>query len=282
MGRWGLDTASSRGLFAACLTVVLLAHPLPARAQDHGGADTDGLILPLSAFAPQDAAPEPNKPTRGFFKALGQNLVDDVKHLPRRNSVYWLVGGAAAALAIHPADHTINRHLIVPDAAAPFAPGKYIGSTQVQIAASLTTYIVGRANHKPRVQHIGMDLFEAQLLSEGIVQLTKVIVQRQRPELPDGSHYPGYSFPSGHASITFASATVLQQHLGWKAAVPTFAIATYVAASRLHDNRHFASDVVFGATTGIIIGRSVTWHGRNSYKISMLPLPGGLGGVMTW
>ena len=88
----------------------------------------------------------------------------------------------------------------------------------------------------------------------------------------------GYSFPSGHSAVTFAAATVLQQHLGWKAAVPTYLVASYVAMSRLHDNRHFASDVVAGAAEGIIIGRSVTWHGRNFYGTPMLGT--GTAGVM--
>ena len=78
--------------------------------------------------------------------------------------------------------------------------------------------------------------------------------------------------------MTFAAATVLQQHLGWKAAVPTYTLATYVAMSRLHDNRHFLSDVVAGAAEGVILGRSVTWHGRNFYASPML-LPKG-GGVL--
>ena len=49
--------------------------------------------------------------------------------------------------------------------------------------------------------------------------------------------------PSGHATVTFAAATVLQQHLGYKWAIPTYLVASYVALSRLHDNRHVASDV---------------------------------------
>jgi membrane-associated phospholipid phosphatase len=40
--------------------------------------------------------------------------------------------------------------------------------------------------------------------------------------------------------------------------------------SRLHDNRHFASDVVFGAALGVVIGRTVTFHGRNFYGSPML------------
>jgi membrane-associated phospholipid phosphatase len=232
---------------------------------------------------PQDPAPEPTKPTRGFVSALVQNLGDDIKHLPRRNSLYFLLGGGAAALAVHPADESINRHLLGSSFAdAFFAPGKYVGATEVQIGASFTTYILGRVRHQPRVQHLGMDLLEAQILTEGIVEGAKVMVRRDRPLNPDGTRYPGYSFPSGHAAVTFASATVLQQHLGWKAAVPTYVLATYVATSRLHDNRHFASDVVFGAATGIVVGRSVTWHGRNDWHLSMAALPGGLGGIIKW
>ena len=33
-------------------------------------------------------------------------------------------------------------------------------------------------------------------------------------------------------------------------------------SSRLHDNRHYLSDVVFGAAVGTIAGRTVTQHGR--------------------
>ncbi len=63
--------------------------------------------------------------------------------------------------------------------------------------------------------------------------------------------------------------------------MPTYLVASYVAISRMHDNRHFASDVAFGAADGIIIGRSVTWHGRNYYgrPTTVVPMvvPGGAG-----
>ena len=253
----------------------------PSRPPDVAATTDPGA--PTLAEAPQDPLPEPSKPTRSFFGALVHNLGDDIKHLPRRNSIYWLAGGGALALAVHPADQSLNRHLLGSSVADKFfIPGKYAGATEVQIAASLITYTVGRANHEPRVQHLGMDLLEAQILAEGIVEATKVIVRRKRPVFPDGSSTAGYSFPSGHATVTFASATVLQQHLGWRAAVPTYLLATYVATSRLHDNRHFLSDVVFGSATGIVIGRSVTWHGRNTYTLMPVPLPGGLGVVISW
>jgi membrane-associated phospholipid phosphatase len=223
---------------------------------------------------------ESAKPARGFFSALGHNLGDDVKHLPRRNTLYWFAGGAAAALAIHPEDKKINARLINSSTDGLWKPGHIIGNTAVIFGASAATYFFGRAKQYHRAQHLGMDLMEASLLSEGIVEGMKLIARRPRPiEIGTAKQSPTFSFPSGHAAITFAAATVLQQHLGYKAAIPTYAIASYVAMSRLHDNRHYASDVVFGAATGIVVGRTVTWHGRNFYASPML-VPHGAGIVL--
>jgi membrane-associated phospholipid phosphatase len=220
---------------------------------------------------------EPHKPTRSFFPALFHNLGDDVKHIPRRNTLYWLAWGTGASLAIHPADDYLNNHLSTSDTAKNiFQVGKYIGSFPVLIGTAGTTYIVGRARGSRRGQHLGMDLIEATLLADGMTQLIKVSVRRERPLRDDGTRASGFAFPSGHAAGTFAAATVLQQHLGWKWAVPTYTIASYVAMSRLVDDRHWASDVTAGAALGIIVGRSVTWHGRNFYAMPMF-VPKGSG-----
>jgi membrane-associated phospholipid phosphatase len=158
-----------------------------------------------------------------------------------------------------------------------WVPGHIIGSTPVILGGAFGAYFAGRATHITWIQHLGMDEIEATLLSEGLTEGLKVIIRRPRPLQVDGNQSNTYSFPSGHAMLTFATATVLQQHLGYRAAIPTYAIASYVAMSRLHDNRHYASDVVFGAALGVVVGRSVTFHGRNFYASPML-LPGG-GGI---
>jgi membrane-associated phospholipid phosphatase len=240
------------------------------------------FTTPLSGQAPAQQPPVQDgqkvaegeaqkKKTRRFVPALFGNLKDDIKHVPRRNSIYWLAAGSGLALAVHPLDEKINERLVGSDFAdAFFAPGKYIGSLPVLLGTGVVTWAAGRANKQPRAQHIGMDLIESALLSEGIVQGIKYSVRRDRPKNDDGTSAPGYSFPSGHSTMTFAAATVMQQHLGWKWAVPTYTLASYVAVSRLHDNRHYASDVAFGAGLGIIIGRSITWHGRHFYASPML------------
>ena len=71
---------------------------------------------------------------------------------------------------------------------------------------------------------------------------------------------------------------MLQRHFGWKAGVPAYALATYVAGSRLQENRHYVSDVMFGAAIGILAGRTVT-VGRGSSRFAVAPLAtnGGVG-----
>jgi len=230
---------------------------------------------------PAAAGEEGKKPTRKFPSALAHNLWDDAKHLPRQNSVYWLAGGGAAALAVHPLDDNINRHFAGSGATDAFwKPGQFIGNTGVLLGAGAMSYVIGRSRKSDRVQHLGMDTIEAELLSAGIVYGLKEAVRRPRPDIAEAHPASGFSFPSGHAASTFAAATVLQQHLGYKAGIPTYLVASYVAMSRLHENVHNASDVVFGATVGIIVGRSVTWHGRNFYASPML-LPRGSGIVVT-
>jgi len=268
---WSRVFRTARGaVMGALLSSVLIAHPA-AQGQPASGPP------PQESGQKVAAAEDQTKPASSFFPALLHNLGDDLKHIPRRNSLYWLAGGSALALAVHPEDNKLNRRLRGSSVAdAIFVPGKYIGSFPVLFSAALGTYLVGSSTDKGRVKHLGMDLIEATLLSEGITQGIKVAVRRQRPLHEDGTRSKGFAFPSGHASATFAAATVLQQHLGWRAAVPTYAVASYVAMSRLHDQRHFASDVVFGAAEGIIVGRSVTWHGRNYYASPLL-LPKGAG-----
>ena len=216
------------------------------------------------------------KPTRNFGSALVHNLWDDVKHLPRMNTVYFLAGGGALAAAVHPLDDNVNKHFEGSGGADAFwTAGKWIGQTPTIVAAGLTSYIVGRATKSPRAQHLGMDEIEGQILAGVIVLGLKETVRRDRPVREDGTSASGYSFPSGHAAATFAGATILQQHLGYKWGVPTYTVATYVALSRLHENVHNLSDVVFGATVGIVVGRTVTWHGRNFYASPMLIPKGG-------
>jgi membrane-associated phospholipid phosphatase len=217
----------------------------------------------------QPAGPIPT-PEHTGLKALALDFFDDIKHLPASENLYWAAAGGAGALAVHPADKQVTPYFVNASWAHDvFAFGAFLGNTAPLLAISGTVYVGGRWRHDDKVAHLGMDLLQALALNNMIVQTLKYTTRRERP---DGSGRT--SFPSGHASDTFAVATALERHLGWRGAVPAYAFSSYVAMSRLHDNRHYLSDVVFGATVGIIAGRTVTRHGRE-FPVTVTAIPGG-------
>lgn len=250
-------------VIAAALAMSLSAVPADPPSDDAQAA------APVEQ--PGDAQ-EPPTPAHTGLRALFFNLGEDVKHLPALQNVYIAAIGGGLAAAAHPADRSLNAKLISHyDAVnAAFAPGKYVGDTPEQIAFSLGAYAFGRLFDEPKTAHLGMDLVQAQILTEMLVEPLKFAVRRERP---DGSNRQ--SFPSGHAAITFATATVIERHLGWRKAVLGYAIASYVATSRLHDNRHYLSDVIFGAAIGSIAGRTVVHHASDYWALTPVSVPGG-------
>ncbi len=209
---------------------------------------------------------------------LFQATLTDFRRVPSKENLFIIgIGGLAAGL-VRPADSgvssTLSRSASLGSA---FAPGERIGSAASQMAAAVTTQIVGHAIGNPRVAALGSDLVRAQIVTQMMTAGIKLSVRRTRP---DGTMY---SFPSGHASTTFATATVLQRHFGWKAGAPAYALATYVAASRVQVKRHYLSDVTLGAAIGIIGGRSVT-VGRGDARFALAPaaVPGGAAVQFNW
>jgi hypothetical protein len=227
---------------------------------------------PAGSNAPAEAK-EPPTPAHTGFKAMAKGLVGDFTHLPSTENMYLVLVGGALATAAHPVDQTFNARLrshydAVNDA---FAPGKYFGNTPEQVALSLGTYAWGRIFDQKKVSHLGMDLLRAQIVTTALVHPIKIATGRERPDGSDAR-----SFPSGHAAVTFAGATVLERHVGWRYSLLAYVAASYVAASRLHDNRHYLSDVAFGAAIGTIAGRTVTQPGRDTWTLVPVDVPGGV------
>jgi|SRR5665213_1113695 len=221
---------------------------------------------------------KPETPPHTGILALLDGLRLDITHLPSTSNLYIALAGGGAALAVHPLDQNFNVHFEshAHFINAVYAPAKYYGDTPEQVALSIGTYAFGRIFDEPKVSHLGMDLLRAQAISEMLIEPLKFATQRERP---DGSNH--LSFPSGHSAVTFAAATVIERHLGWKKAVLAYLIASYVASSRLHDNVHYLSDVVFGAAVGTIAGRTVTEHGRETWSLAPAFVPGGTAILLT-
>jgi hypothetical protein len=264
-----------RSVHFACALSLWCAAPLAAQTSIGGRVRPPQFIEEAPPVVDADQIvqkPEgpPPTPRHTGIKAMVKDLVQDVKHLPSKENLFWAGVGGGLALAVHPADESVNKSMVNSDFAHNFfKPGEVLGELPTLLTAATTIYIVGRAKDEPKVSHMGMDLIQALAISEGITQILKYTTKRERP---DGSGRN--SFPSGHAADTFAFATALERHFGWKGAVPAYIFSSYVAISRLPANRHWLSDAVFGSAVGIISGRTVTRHGLE-FPVAVGPVPGG-------
>jgi membrane-associated phospholipid phosphatase len=87
---------------------------------------------------------------------------------------------------------------------------------------------------------------ESAALTMGATYVLKHTLDEQRPD--GGSE----SFPSGHAAIAFCSAEFIRKRYGWEYGLPSYAVASFVAYSRVEARRHHPHDVAAGAALGMI------------------------------
>ena len=73
-------------------------------------------------------------------------------------------------------------------------------------------------------------------------------------ETPSGGPW---AWPSGHTASSFTVASVLDEFYGPKVGIPAYGIASLVACRMMDAGDHWASDVVFGATLGCVVGHTI-------------------------
>jgi membrane-associated phospholipid phosphatase len=250
---------------------MVLAGLRPAGAQE---APRVSPLAPVTRPALSSAPIPPAFARPSLLKPFTQ-AIGDIGRLPSRDNATWLMVGAGAALGTHGADRSVSSKWSSTDTDA-FRPGAILGGTPFSLGAAFATYVIGRSSNNLRVTELGSDLVRSQVLSQVITIGVKQTARRVRP---DGT---SFSFPSGHTAAAFATATVLQEHFGWKVGIPAYAVGAYVAASRVQMKRHYLSDVAFGAALGIVAGRTVTFGRRHPLTVSPAFGPGSGGATLTW
>jgi membrane-associated phospholipid phosphatase len=148
----------------------------------------------------------------------------------------------------------------------------------------------GWASRDTNVRDTGRDAIEACIFSSLLTKGVKNTAGRERPFEFEGetTFHPFSShdsFPSGHTTQAFAIASVVAMRSeGWVIPTLAYTAATVVAADRINDNVHFASDVAAGAIIGTVTGRFLVARHREidaataleKVQIEILPIPSGL------
>lgn len=138
---------------------------------------------------------------------------------------------------------------------------KIISSTATPVSLALPAglLIVGFSTKNKTLQQQGWQALGGFVVASTATQITKKIVLRQRPFIAEPSLFtariedeePNYSFPSGHTTTAFATATTLAiNYRKWYVIVPAYAWAGAIGYSRMRLGVHYPSDVLAGAVTG--------------------------------
>ena len=171
-----------------------------------------------------------------------------------------------------------------------------------------TALVLGKLGHDRRTTDVALHTGTSVLLAAGLTQAIKRTIGRARPYVVHDSDAfdvkfgRGFtrgeayrSFPSGHATAAFATATALvaESQRWWpkrtRVIAPiAYGAATLVGVGRVFHDKHWASDVVMGAAVGTLTARTVVrWqhaHPRNTIdrllgagttSVSAVPAPGG-------
>jgi len=137
--------------------------------------------------------------------------------------------------------------------------------TPISISAPLSMLIVSYLKHDKTLQTKALSVSAAFLLNGISTSALKLSIKRDRPYVS----YPGeivkhtssgsYSFPSGHTSSAFATATSLSiEFPKWYVIAPSYLWAGAMGYSRMYLGVHYPSDVFIGALIGS--GSSIASH----------------------
>lgn len=204
-----------------------------------------GLLLSLATGQEEKPKSYPQRVAAG----LRATVTSRTMHL------HWAVTGVGILLAL-PLDQQIQEWSVdsglMPEPLARLGyewGGKWAA---ISVLPGILAAETIRDTPKDQIsQHL--DFAFTSLAMVGITtEVLKYIVQRPRPNHQPTPPFPyGHSFPSGHASAAFGVAEVIRTLYGNGAGAVFYSLAVITGISRIHDNKHYLSDVVAGAGLGI-------------------------------
>jgi len=190
------------------------------------------------------------------FLNLPGRIIEDSKEVflrPDNMTALLLAGGASIAMHSTDADDNLSgnfdRHRVFQGFTDEGL--NVIGSPGAHFAATGLWYALSAEGQDEFNRERAWTMMTALAIDGLVTAGLKAVVDN---ETPNGKRW---AWPSGHTSSSFTVASVLDEFYGPKVGIPAYALAGLVGYRMMDTGDHWASDVVFGATLGWVVGHSV-------------------------
>jgi len=275
-----------RTRLTAVLATLTLFAGSAALAQTSPGLDTDLTTLTVpEQSAGSTPSTEASSPPSGFAHDAGLYFTAPL----RWNAAQWgwFAGALAAIAGSHHYDTQVYTHFT-----KGLTPSQIqnINSDDLQdalpsVAVFLGTWGFAALTNDPNGHREAWSMFEAAALSTVNTYALKFIIRREGPyQTSDPNEWfksGGRSFPSEHATASFAIGTVLAEagsdDYRWLRRVLGYGLGIGTSYLRLKHNQHWLSDTVAGGTLGIASAQFTLNHAyRNQEsRFALVPVEGG-------
>jgi membrane-associated phospholipid phosphatase len=207
-----------------------------------------------------------------FFSTISKaNIGDELASPVTTDAKYYLYGGTIATVLLVTVGQNfmtnIQNQFVQNKPFGNFSQFGDISGTGVWNGA----YALGMLTHywissdKKSLERADY-MFRTSVYSTAATYVLKYSIQEPRPDNPDQKD----SMPSGHSSMAFSFASVVTQEHGWWWGGPAYGLATFVAFSRINDNRHRLSDTVAGATIGVSYGLGLFYNRQKNLETNSM------------
>jgi membrane-associated phospholipid phosphatase len=257
-----------------------------AQAQTYPAPETDETIPTVPEPPPPPPVPATQASSAGGF-AHDAGLYFTAPLHWNGNEWAWFAGAVAAIGASHHYDTQVRTHFT-----KGLTPTEIdnISSDDLQdalpsVAVFLGTWGLAAWTGDPNGHRETWSMFEAAALSTVNIYALKFIVRRQGPDqTSDPNEWfksGGRSFPSEHASASFAIGTVLAEAGGddyrWLRRALGYGLGIGTSYLRLKHNQHWLSDTVAGGALGMASAQFTLNHSyRNQDSgFALVPVQGG-------
>jgi membrane-associated phospholipid phosphatase len=232
------------------------------------------LSILLFVILPQlfPLAAEPPDFTASYLLSYPQTIVAAAKAPSAWSAEEWKTAGGLVFItgSLYLFDEEINA--LVQRNRSAFShdiahAAKQFGDGRVMLTALGLTYAGGWVLDSPQTRETALLSVKSFLLAGGLTNSLKYLTQRRRPAAHRGKQFwncSGFSsrrdaFPSGHTTVVWSVAPILAEQYKettWVAPA-AYTVAILTSVSRIHDEKHWASDVFAGAALSYLTSQLV-------------------------